>query len=155
MERKTKVNAEEGKRDLMITRDFELPVELLFMAYEKADIIEQWMGTKTLRYDAQKFGGYQFETKSTNGDVMFRANGVFHDFVPNQKIVRTFEMETANFGVQIEFLEFEKLTDTTSRLNMHVVYRSVALRDENLKLPFAWGINMAHDKLEEIIKRPK
>ncbi|MHA3789815.1 SRPBCC domain-containing protein [Flavobacterium hauense] len=155
MERKTKVNAEEGKHDLIITRNFELPVELLFMAYEKPEIIEQWMGTKTLRYDAQKFGGYQFETRNPNGDVVFKANGVFHDFVPNQRIVRTFEMETANFGVQMEFLEFERLTDTTSRLNMHVVYRSGALRDENLKLPFAWGINMAHDRLEEIVNNLK
>ena len=32
MEQKTKVNAEEGKHDLIITREFELPLELLFKA---------------------------------------------------------------------------------------------------------------------------
>ena len=82
-------------------------------------------------------------------------NGSFHDFVPNQKIVRTFEMETASFGVQIEFLEFESLTDVTSRLSMHVVYRDATLRDANLKLPFAYGINMAHNRLEEIVSKLK
>ena len=30
MEQKTKINAEEGKQDLMITREFDLPLELLF-----------------------------------------------------------------------------------------------------------------------------
>ncbi|RDI06710.1 SRPBCC domain-containing protein [Flavobacterium sp. AG291] len=151
MERKTKVNAEEGKRDLIIMREFDLPVALLFMAYEKPEIVEQWMGTKALKYDAQKHGSYQFQTKGPNGDVVFSANGTFHDVVPNERIVRTFEMENAGFGVQIEFLEFEALTENSSRLVTHVVYKSGELRDANLKLPFAWGINMAHDRLEEIV----
>jgi hypothetical protein len=43
-------------------------------------------------------------------------NGVIHEFSPNQKITRTFEMEDTPFGVQLEFLEFEKLTDDTSKL---------------------------------------
>jgi len=34
MELKTKVNAEDGKQELVITREFDLPVELLFKAYE-------------------------------------------------------------------------------------------------------------------------
>ena len=32
MERKTKVEAEEGKQEILITREFDLPVELLFKA---------------------------------------------------------------------------------------------------------------------------
>jgi uncharacterized protein YndB with AHSA1/START domain len=155
MERKTKVNAQEGRQDLVITRDFDLPVELLFRAYEDPEIVAQWMGTKVLKQESRKQGGYEYETSNPKGEVAFRANGVFHDFVPNEKIIRTFEMVNAGFGVQMEFLEFEKLTATTSRLNMHVVYRSNALRDENLKLPFAWGINMAHDRLEEIVSKLK
>lgn len=155
MERKTNVHAVDGRRDLLITRDFNLPLNLLFRAFEDAEIVAQWMGTKVLKYDAHKHGGYQFETSDSQGNVVFKANGSFHDFVPNQKIVRTFEMETASFGVQIEFLEFEFLTDVTSRLSMHVVYRDATLRDANLKLPFAYGINMAHNRLEEIVSKLK
>jgi hypothetical protein len=39
MERKTKINAEDGKQELVITREFDLSVELLFKAYEEADIL--------------------------------------------------------------------------------------------------------------------
>ncbi len=88
------------------------------------------MGTKVLKLENKKHGGYQFETSDPQGNVVFKANGVIHEFTPNQKIVRTFEMENAPFDVQIEYLEFERLTDNTSKLNMHVVYRSVALRDQ-------------------------
>ena len=155
MERKTKVNAEDGKQELVITREFELPLELLFTAYVEADIVEQWMGTKVLKLENKKHGSYQFETSDAKGNVVFRANGVIHEFSPNQKITRTFEMENTPFSVQLEFLEFEKLTEDTSKLTMHVVYRSLADRDQILKLPFAQGINMAHNRIQEIASKLK
>jgi len=155
MERKTKVNAEDGKQELVITRDFDLPVELLFKAYEEAEIVEQWMGTKVLKLENKKHGSYQFETCDANGNVVFRSNGTVHEFVANKKITRTFEMENTPFDVQLEFLEFEKLTEQTSRLVMHVVYRSVAMRDQILRLPFVQGINMAHNRLQEAVNKLK
>jgi len=155
MEKKTKINAEDGKQDLLITREFDLPLELLFKAHVEPEIVEQWMGTKVLKLENKKHGGWQFETTDAQGNVVFQANGVIHEFVPDQKITRTFEMENAPFGVQLEFLEFEKLTDDRSKLTMHVVYRSVALRDKILKLPFAQGINMAHNRLQDIVSKLK
>ncbi|HET6769322.1 MAG TPA: SRPBCC domain-containing protein [Chitinophagaceae bacterium] len=153
MERKTKINAEDGKQDLKITREFDLPLELLFTAYVEPEIVEQWMGTKVLKLENKKHGAYQFETTDPKGNK-HGFNGVIHEFITNRKIIRTFEMENAPFEVQLEFLEFEKLTEDTSKLNMHVIYRSVALRDQVLKLPFAQGINMAHNRIQEILNNP-
>ena len=155
MERKTKLNAEEGKHDILVTREFDLPLELLFKAYEEPEIVEQWMGTKVLKLENKQHGGWQYETKDPQGNVVFRANGTIHEFVPNQKIIRTFQMENTPYPVQLEFLEFEKLTDDTSKLSMQIVYRSVADRNEMLKLPFAYGINMAHDLLQKIVGKLK
>jgi uncharacterized protein YndB with AHSA1/START domain len=155
MERKTKVHAEEGKQELLITREFDLPLELLFKAHIEPEFIEQWMGTKVLKFEGRKHGGWQFATSDAKGNVVFAAHGVIHEFVPNQKITRTFEMENAPFGVQLEFLEFEKVTDETSKISMQSVYRSVALRDQMLKLGLAFGINMAHNRLQEIVSKLK
>ena len=154
MERKTKINAEDGKQDLTITREFDLPLELLFNAYIEPDLVEQWMGTKVLKLENKKHGSYQFETIDPQGNK-HGFNGVIHDFNPNQKITRTFEMENTPFPVQLEFLEFDKLSDDTSKLTMHIVYRSVAYRDQMLKLPFAQGINMAHNRLQDIVSKLK
>jgi uncharacterized protein YndB with AHSA1/START domain len=158
MERKTKINAEEGKNDLVITREFDLPVELLFKAHVEPDIFEQWMSheygtTKVLKLENKKHGGWEFHTADAQGNVVFRANGVFHEFVPNRKITRTFEMENSPFDVQLEFLEFEHLSNDTSKLTMHSVYRSSALRDQMLKLPFAAGLNMAHSRLQNVVSK--
>jgi len=155
MERKTKVNAEDGRQELVITREFDLPLELLFKAYVEADIIEQWMGTKVLKLESKKHGSYLIETSDNKGNVAFQASGVIHEFIPERKIIRTFEMENTPFGVQLEVYEFERLTDDTSKLNMHVIYESVEQRDQVLKLPFAQGINMAHNRIQDIASKLK
>src|SRR6478736_1200338 len=98
MEQKTKINAEDGKQELVITREFELPVELLFKAYIEPEIVEQWMGTKVLKLESKKHGSYQIETSDPKGNVAFRANGVIHELVANRKIIRTFEMDNTPFG---------------------------------------------------------
>jgi uncharacterized protein YndB with AHSA1/START domain len=155
MELKTKVNAEDGKQEMVITREFDLPVELLFKAYEDPEIVEQWMTSKVVKLESKKYGSYQLEKSDDKGNIVFQASGVIHEFIPNQKITRTFEMGNTPFGVQLEIYEFEKLTDDTSKLNMHVIYESVAQRDQVLQLPFSQGLNWAHNRLEEVLIKLK
>lgn len=155
MERKTKINAESGRQEIVITREFELPVNLLFKAYVEPDIVEQWMNTKVVSLDNRKHGSWHFETSNPQGEVVLVLHGVIHEFVQNQRIVRTFEMENTPFPAQLEFLEFESLTDDSSKLTMHIVYKSVALRDQMLQLPFAQGLNLAHNRLQAFFDTTK
>jgi uncharacterized protein YndB with AHSA1/START domain len=160
MERKTKVHAEDGRQELTITREFDLPVELLFKAHEDAELFEQWMSheygtTKVVKYDTRNHGSWKFQTSGADGTVLFSASGVFHEFTPDQRITRTFQMENTPFDVQLEFLEFEKLSDDTSRLTIHSVFRSLEQRDQLLKLPFSQGMSMAHDRLQKIVGQLK
>lgn len=150
MEKKTNVRAEDGKQEIVITREFDLPLNLLFKAYEESEIFEQWMGTKVIKWENKKHGSYAFET-SHNSNVVFKANGTIHEFVPNEKITRTFEMEGTSFPVQLEYLSFEKITDESSRLIIHIIFQSIKFRDQLLQMPFAQGINMAHNRLQEVL----
>jgi uncharacterized protein YndB with AHSA1/START domain len=154
MELKTNIHAEDGRQELKITREFDLPVELLFKAYTDPDLLEQWMGTKVLKLENKKHGSYQFQTTDPKGNK-FGFNGSIHDFIPDNKITRTFEFENMPFGIQLEFLEFEKLGDEKSMLTIHTIFKSVAQRDQMLQMPFAQGINMAHNRLQEIAKKLK
>lgn len=152
MEQKTKIDAEDGKQELVITRTFDLPVEDLFTAYVVPEIVEHWMGTRVLKLESKKYGSYQFETTDPTGNK-HGFNGVIHEFSTNKKITRTFEMENTPFDAWLEYLEFGSLTDDTSKLTMHIVYKSVAQRDQLLQMPFAQGINMAHNRIQEILRK--
>jgi uncharacterized protein YndB with AHSA1/START domain len=155
MEQKTKLRAEDGKQEYTITRDFDLPLDLLFRAFTESDLLEQWMGTKVLKLESKKHGSYELETKDPQGKVMFRANGAIHELIPNRKIIRTFEMENAPVGVQLEVYEFEPVTDDTSKLRMHVIYESVEKRDQVMKFGLVQGINWAHNRLQEVLNNLK
>jgi uncharacterized protein YndB with AHSA1/START domain len=160
MEHKTQVHADDGKNDLLITRKFDLPVELLFKAHEDPDIFEQWMtheygATKVVKHEIRNHGSWQFNTVDLQGNVLFSASGVFHEIVPNKKITRTFEMNNPEFDAQLEFLEFEKITADTSQLKMQIVFRTGAQRDKLLKQPFAFGLTMAHNRLQNVLSKLK
>ena len=154
MERKTKIHAEDGKQELWIDREFGLPVDSLFRAFVEAQLVEQWMGNKVLRLDVAPPGSYRFQATDPKGN-QHSFSGCIHEVKPNRRITRTFEMEDTGFPVQLEFLEFEDLGPAKSRLRMQVVYKSVEVRDAVLKLPFAQGVNWAHDRLQEVLGNMK
>lgn len=155
MEKKTQVHAEEGKQFLTITREFDIPVELLFMAHVEPELLAQWMGTKVLKLEGRKHGGWAFETADPQGNVMFQANGVFHEIEQNKRIVRTFQMINDKFDAQLEFLDFEALGEDSSKLTMYIIYKSESHRAEQLKLPFKQGLNWAHNELEKTMQQHK
>lgn len=149
---KTKLQATEGQQEIIITREFELPVDLLFRAYIEPEIVSEWMGTKVIKLDNHKHGSYHFETIDPKGNS-HHFSGTIHDLRNNEQIIRTFEMEHTPYPPQMEFLQFESLGEDSSKLTMHIIFRSVADRDNMLKLPFAQGINWAHNRLQEIVKQ--
>lgn len=109
------------------------------------------MGTKVLKLENKKHGSWRFVTTDSQG-YKHGFNGTIHEFEPDTKIIRTFEMDNSSFPVQLEFLEFKSISDSKSSLTMHIIYKSVQDRDRMLQLPFAKGINMAHNRLEQILK---
>lgn len=154
MELKTQIHAEDGRQELTVTRTFELPVELLFKAYTDADIVAEWMSTNVLKLENKAHGGYRFETTDPKGNKHY-FNGVIHEIAANERITRTFQMEGTPFPVQLEFLEFESIDADNSKLTMHIVYKTAEWRDRMLQMPFAFGINMAHNRLQEIADKLK
>lgn len=154
MERNTKVQAEDGRHDILITREFDLSLELLFKAYTEPEIFEQWMGTKVVKFDIKPHGSFAFETTDPKGNK-HRFHGTIHEVISNQKIIRTFEIENSPFPVQLEFLEFKELTPNTSKLVINMVFQSVEVRNQILQLPFVQGLNMALNRLEQIVSKLK
>ena len=156
MELKTKVEAQEGKQEVMITREFDLPLDLLFKAYTEPELLEQWMGTKVLKLENKKHGSYEFHTTDAKGNV-YAFSGVVHEFSPDYKITRTFEMAYGDTltGPQLEFLEFESLNTDSSKLTMHIIHKSVAHRNGMLQRGMGQGMSRAHDRLQDIVNKLK
>ena len=79
MERKTKVSAGDGQQDILITREFDLPVDLFFKEDVEPEIFEEWMSheygtTKVLKLETKQHGGFEFQTTDAQGTILFKAN---------------------------------------------------------------------------------
>jgi uncharacterized protein YndB with AHSA1/START domain len=46
---KTKITAEPGKQELVITREFDAPRELVFKAYTDPELYIKWLGPRRLK----------------------------------------------------------------------------------------------------------
>jgi uncharacterized protein YndB with AHSA1/START domain len=87
VENRTTINAEEGKQDIVVTREFDLPVELLFKAHTEPKLLEQWMGLTVVKLESKNHGSFEFEILR-EGKVVFTANGTIHQVIPNKTIIR-------------------------------------------------------------------
>ena len=157
MKSKTKITAEDSTQEIIITREFDLPIELLFRAYTEAEFVEQWMGVNVLKMESKTHGSYEFEAEDEQGKVVFRANGVIHKIVPpHQTIIRTIEMDDSEFPAQLEFLEFSELPNGNSKLTIHIICKSISYRDKMVQQPyFAEGNDQAHNSLQEVMNNYK
>lgn len=150
MESKTKIISEPNKQEIFIIREFEISVDLVFKAFSIPELIEEWMGTNVKKFDFKNHGSFEFETKiSKDQNQIF--HGTFHEVVQIKKIIRTFEMQNTHLPAQLEIINFEKIGKNTSKLNTKIIFQSINDRDELLKLPFEFGINKAHNQLEQMM----
>ncbi|WP_431211001.1 SRPBCC family protein [Puia sp. P3] len=75
MEQKTKIAAEDGKHDLVITREFELPLDLLFRAYIDPEVIGEWMTSKVVKLENKKGVVISWRRRMTRGMWCLRLAG--------------------------------------------------------------------------------
>ncbi|GAC1534840.1 MAG: SRPBCC family protein [Herpetosiphon sp.] len=128
---KTTFIAEPGKQELVLTREFEAPRELVFQAFTDRELIPQWWGPKRLtttvdEMDVRAGGRWRFIHQ--DGDNMYAFHGVYHDVVAPERIVYTFEFEGMPGHVLLETVTFSE-HDGKTTLTDQSVFQSVADRD--------------------------
>ncbi len=154
----TKINliAEPGKHEILVTRDFEAPRDLVFKVYSDPKHIPQWWGPKryTTHVDKMevKAGGlWRFVQRDQQGNE-FAFHGVYHDVVSPERIVNTFEFEGMPGHVLLETALFEALPDGKTRVIGSSVFQSVEDRDGMLKSGMAEGAKETWERLNELLK---
>ena len=158
MKNPTKITAENGKQEFFIEREFDAPRELVFRAFNEAEMIVQWLGPDSSTMEIEKFeskthGSYRFLHTDCNGSGMtFAFNGVIHEVLAPERIIRTFEFEglPERGHVSLEFLTLEALRDNRTRLHIQCVFKSVEDRDGMLQSGMEGGMNEGFAKMDRL-----
>ena len=153
---KTQIIAEPGVPQIVITREFDAPRELLFRAYTDPELLAQWLGPRALtmtidRHDPRDGGSWRYIHRDADGDE-FAFHGVFHGTPSPDGIVRTFEFEGTPGHVSLETATFEERGGRTL-LRMNSVFQSVEDRDGMVQSGMEEGVNDSMERLDELVAR--
>ena len=159
MANKTTITAEPGKQEIIITREFDAPRELVFKAHTDPELYVQWLGPRELTMTLETFeprngGSYRYIQKDHDGNE-YAFHGVNHEVLAPERIIGTFEFEglPEKGHVILGTLKFETLPGNRTKLVSQSVFQSVADRDGMLRSGMERGVNDGYDRLDEILAK--
>lgn len=155
---KTTITAEPGKQEMLITREFDAPRELVFQSFTDPELYVQWLGPRRLTtmldtFEPRSGGRWRYLQKDQSGNE-FGFHGVYHEVRAPERIIDTFEFEGLPEAghVALETLTLEELPGGRTRLTAQSVFQSVADRDGALQSGMEEGLNDSYERLTELLE---
>ena len=147
------VDVPEGASFLTITREFDAPPAAVFRAMTDPELIPQWWGparytTEVVELDPKTGGSWRFVQRGDDGEFGFR--GVFHEVLPAQRVIQTFEFEPMPGHVILETMVFEDL-DGRTRVRGISAFQTVADRDGMVASGMEAGMAEGYDRLDALL----
>ena len=150
------VTAEPGIPQVVMTREFDAPRELVFRAWSDPDLLVQWLGPRRLkmeidRYDARDGGSWRYIHRDDEGNE-FGFHGVFHGDPSPDGFVQTFEFEGYPGHVSLDTAVFEDAGGRTI-VRMNSVFQSIEDRDGMVQSGMESGVREGFELLDEVLEK--
>ena len=143
-------------REIVMTRVFDAPRNLVFDAYTKPELLKRWLGVfggysmPVCEVDLRVGGAYGFVWRGPDGAEM-GVRGVYREVVRPERLVHTEKFDEAWYPGEslITTVLAEQGGKTTLTVTMR--YESREARDAVLKSPMESGVAQSYDKLAELL----
>lgn len=151
---KTQITAEPGVPQIIITREFDAPRDLVFRAYTDPELLVQWLGPRDLTmsidtYQARDGGKWRYVHTDAQGNA-YGFHGVFHGTPSPDGIVQTFEFEGAAGHVSLDTATFDE-RDGRTLVRSVSSFQSVEDRDAMVAAGMEHGVHDSHERLTELL----
>jgi uncharacterized protein YndB with AHSA1/START domain len=145
-----------GDREIVMTRAFDAPRELVFDALTKPELLKRWFGAiegwslAVCEVDLRVGGAYRYLWRGPDGSQM-GMRGVFREIVRPERIVNTEQFDESWYpGGAVETTTLVEKGGTTT-LTATVRYDSREARDAVLKSPMEQGVAAGYDILDQFL----
>ncbi|TJY44300.1 ATPase [Cohnella pontilimi] len=154
---KTSVIAEQGKQEIVITRIFDAPRDLVFRTYTNPATVPDWWGPRNLkttvdRMEVEKGGVWRYIHDDPDGNVHAH-HGVYHEVAAPERIVNTYEYEGYPGSVGLVTTTFEELPGGKTKFTEVSLYPSVEVREGVLQSGMTEGAMELMDRLDELLAK--
>ncbi|HEY7862519.1 MAG TPA: SRPBCC family protein [Thermoanaerobaculia bacterium] len=145
----------QGEREIVFTRGFDAPRELVFDAMTKPHLVKRWMGPRgwnlvTCEIDLRVGGKYRYVGKRPNGPEM-GWGGVFREVTRPSRLICTEAFDDPWYPgecvITTTFEEKEGMTLMTAVTE----YVTAEARDAVLKSPMESGVRESYARLDEVL----
>jgi len=143
-------------REILMTRKFEAPREIVWETITDPELIPQWFGfagdaTEVKKMDVRPGGKWQYITRTSGGEVV-DFHGTYKEVVAPEKLVYSFlfgDMPEGDGFVEITLVEKAGVTELRDR----GVFTSKEERDAVIASGMESGARETYERLSELIAR--
>lgn len=140
--------------EIVMTRVFNAPRDLVFKAGSSCEHLARWLGPRELtmvscQMDFRPGGGYRYVHRSPDGSE-FGFRGEYREIVPPERVVQTFEFEAMPGHISVETMTLED-QDGKTKMTVRARYASVEDRDGIIQSGMERGVRDSYDRLEEYL----
>lgn len=148
--------------EVLVTRSFDAPANLVWRAYVEPDLMRRWCGSTpgwsmpVCEMDMRVGGEYRWRWRSEENGMEFGFNGEVLEVVPYERIVHTQVFDPGNMGIamggepSIITVTFDE-ADGITAVATTIKYASKADRDEALATGMTEGMEMNYKRLDEVL----
>ena len=146
-----------AEREVVITRVYDAPARLLFMACSTPRHLRQWFGPAgwplTLcELDFRVGGRYRFALTGPDGAQGLPFGGEFLEIVPDRKIVYSNAFESPGAETMIVTLTFDEHAQSgQTTLTVNTLFASVAMKNAHLGVGHEQGWGSMLDQLAGVV----
>jgi uncharacterized protein YndB with AHSA1/START domain len=141
--------------ELLVTREFDAPREVVYRAMTDPKLIPQWWGprgskTTVDKMDVRPGGSWRFVERSADGSENgFR--GEYRELIPGEKIVQTFEWEGMVGHISEETATLTDLPNGRTLFTTRSRFTSKADRDGMVQSGMESGLRETYDRFDEVL----
>src|SRR2546428_7805996 len=144
-----------GERDIVMTRVFDAPRQLVFDAHTKPELVKRWLlgppgwSMPVCEIDLRVGGKYRYVWRHDREGTEMGMGGVYREIVAPERIVNTEKFDEAwTPGEAVGTLVLVEQGGTTT-LTYTMRYESRAARDAVIKSNMESGVAGNHDRVPE------
>jgi uncharacterized protein YndB with AHSA1/START domain len=146
-----------GDREIVMTRDFDAPRQLVFDAWTKPELVRRWLlgpegwTMPVCEIDLRVGGAYRYVWRHLQNGTEMGMGGIFREIAAPERLVATERFDQSWYpGEAVSTLMLVEQSGRTT-LTQTVRYESREARDVVLKSPMEQGVAASYDRLEELL----
>jgi uncharacterized protein YndB with AHSA1/START domain len=141
--------------EIVITRVFDAPAELIYKAWTTPELVKRWWGFETSEWlvceiDLREGGQWRYVIRERDMEVAF--HGEFRELAPPHRIVSTEVYEGYPDAGSLNTMTLEEVDGVTTMTTL-IQHEKQEHRDAQLQSGMEVGMQVSYDRLEDLVRK--